>query len=672
MSALHHFERQANALICRLDGETIRVEPWGPDSLRVRAALLEDPDRGSIALLDPDPADAADTAVEIGADCASLRHGRLTARVEAIDSWGGCLQLSFWNQRGELLLREISNGGALKQRARHYRPLPGGNYRLQATFEADPDEKLYGMGQYQQEILDLKGCNLELAHRNSQVSIPFCLSDKGYGFLWHNASVGAVHFGCNTTQWEAENTRGLDYWITVGDSPRQILRTYTRMTGRPPMMPEYGLGFWQCKLRYYHQQQVLDVARAYKRRGIPLDVLVIDYFHWPRCGDFRFDPEYFPDPAAMLRELQELGVTPMVSVWPQIDERSENYPEMRRLGLLVHTNTGADVQMFFHGNNVFFDATNPRARAYVWDKLRRGYADIGVRAFWLDEAEPEFQTYDYDNYRYQAGPVTEVGNIYPREYARMVYEGLRQDGRDDIVSLIRCAWVGSARYGALVWSGDVHCDWQSFRRQVCAGLNIGLAGIPWWTTDIGGFHGGDVRDPAFRELLVRWFQFGTFCPVMRLHGNRAPQQRIVNQAGEEREWTGAGNEVWSFGADNEAILVRYIRFRERMRPYLRQIMQAAHETGDPVLRPLFYEFPDDPAAWTPKDEYCFGPDLLVAPVLQPGAVSRPVYLPAGADWTELHTGAVHPGGRTVTAAAPPATIPVFLRDARHADWIGAL
>ena len=429
MSALHHFERQANALICRLDGETIRVEPWGPDSLRVRAALLEDPDRGSIALLDPDPADAADTAVEIGADCASLRHGRLTARVEAIDSWGGCLQLSFWNQRGELLLREISNGGALKQRARHYKPLPGGNYRLQATFEADPDEKLYGMGQYQQENLDLKGCNLELAHRNSQVSIPFCLSDKGYGFLWHNASVGAVHFGRNTTQWEAENTRGLDYWITAGDSPRQILRTYTRMTGRPPMMPEYGLGFWQCKLRYYHQQQVLDVARAYKRRGIPLDVLVIDYFHWPRCGDFRFDPEYFPDPAAMLRELKELGVTPMVSVWPQIDERSENYPEMRRLGLLVHTNTGADVQMFFHGNNVFFDATNPRARAYVWDKLRRGYADIGVRAFWLDEAEPEFQTYDYDNYRYQAGPVTEVGNIYPREYARMVYEGLRQDGR---------------------------------------------------------------------------------------------------------------------------------------------------------------------------------------------------------------------------------------------------
>ena len=478
------------------------------------------------------------------------------------------------------------------------------------------------------------------------MSIPFCLSDKGYGFLWHNASVGAVHFGRNTTQWEAENTRGLDYWITAGDSPRQILHTYTWMTGRPPMMPEYGLGFWQCKLRYYHQQQVLDVAREYKRRGIPLDVLVIDYFHWPRCGDFRFDPEYFPDPAAMLRELQELGVTPMVSVWPQVDERSENYPEMRRLGLLVHTNTGADVQMFFHGNNVFFDATNPRARAYVWDKLRRGYADIGVRAFWLDEAEPEFQTYDYDNYRYQAGPVTEVGNIYPREYARMVYEGLRQDGRDDIVSLIRCAWVGSARYGALVWSGDVHCDWQSFRRQVCAGLNIGLAGIPWWTTDIGGFHGGDVRDPAFRELLVRWFQFGTFCPVMRLHGKPAPQQRIVNRAGEEREWTGAGNEVWSFGRTTRRSWCATSVSGSGCAPICARSCRPPTRPATRCCARCSMNSPMTPPPGPPRMNTVSAPTLLVAPVLQPGAVSRPVYLPAGADWTELHTGAVHPGGRT--------------------------
>ena len=669
--SLPYFEQSGAALLFRTNGETVRVEPWGPDSLRVRAGLLDDLEHGSIALLDPAPDDARDVVVAIEANRATLRHGKITAEL-FVQDWGHDLQLRFYNDKGELLLQEITNGCALTLRARHFKALPGGNFRLKATFDAAPDEKLYGMGQYQQERLNLKGCNLELAHRNSQVSVPFCLSSKGYGFLWHNAAVGEVHFGLNTTQWVAENTRQLDYWITAGDTPRDIERNYARMTGYTPMMPEYGLGFWQCKLRYYNQQQVLDVAREYKRRGIPLDVLIIDYYHWPRCGDYRFDPEYFPDPAAMLWELRGMGITPMVSVWPQIDWRSENYEEMRQLGLLVKANTGVDVQMVFHGNNVFMDATNPRTRAYVWQRIKQNYADIGVRAFWLDEAEPEFTTYDYDNYRYYAGPVTEIGNIYPREYARMFYEGQRQDGRDDIVSLTRCAWVGSQRYGALVWSGDIFSTWEDFRKQVCAGLNISLAGIPWWTTDIGGFHGGDGRDPAFRELLVRWFQFGTFCPVMRIHGNRAPQQRIVNQAGEEREWTGAGNEVWSFGAETEAIFVRYIRLRETMRPYLRRVMQAAHETGDPVLRTLFYEFPDDAAAWEVRDEYCFGPDLLVAPVMTPGATTRPVYLPAGAAWTELHTGRVCEGGQTVTADAPLATIPVFLRDGRHAEWVGLI
>ncbi|HJB42682.1 MAG TPA: glycoside hydrolase family 31 protein [Candidatus Gemmiger avicola] len=666
-----YFEQQGSALLYRNDGETVRVEPWGPDSLRVRAGLLDDLEHGSIALLAPSPADADDIAVSIMENCATLRHGKITVEMRLQD-WGHALQLRFYNARGELLLQEIPNGYALSLRARHYKPLPGGNFRLRASFVSDPDEKIYGMGQYQQERINWKGCNLELAHRNSQVSIPFYLSSKGYGFLWHNAAVGEVHFGLNTTQWEAESTRQLDYWITAGDTPKEIERRYTEMTGRAPMMPEYGLGFWQCKLRYYNQQQVLDVAQEYKRRGIPLDVLIIDYYHWPRCGDYRFDPEYFPAPAEMIRELDEMGIATMVSVWPQIDWRSENYAEMKQLGLLVKANTGVDVQMVFHGNNVFFDATNPRARAYVWDKIRQNYAALGVRAFWLDEAEPEFTTYDYDNYRYYAGPVTEIGNIYPREYAKMFYEGQQREGRTDIVSLTRCAWVGSQRYGALVWSGDIFSTWEDFRKQVCAGLHMGLAGIPWWTTDIGGFHGGCVDDPAFQELLVRWFQFGAFCPVMRIHGNRAPHQPIVNQAGEEREQTGAGNEVWSFGPQNEEILVRYIRLRETMRPYLRAVMQDAHSEGNPVLRTLFYEFPQDAAAWDCQDEYCFGPDLLVAPVLEPGAQSRPVYLPAGASWTELHTGAVYAGGQTVAAAAPLATIPVFLRDGRHTDWIGLI
>lgn len=667
---MQYFERDGEALVYRLNGETVRVEPWGRNSLRVRAGLLSELDWGSVALLTPE-APAEPVQITIEERRATLTHGGITVEMN-LHPWGNTLQMRFLNAKGQVLLQEIPNGYALSLRARHYKPLPGGTFRLKATFEANEGEKIYGMGQYQQERLNLKGCNLELAHRNSQASIPFYLSSRGYGFLWHNAAIGEVHFGTNTTEWVAESTQGLDYWITAGDTPAEIEENYTAVTGRAPEMPEYGLGFWQCKLRYYNQQQVLDVVREYKRRGIPLDVIVIDYYHWPRCGDYRFDEEYFPDPAAMLRELKELGVQVMVSVWPQIDWRSENYEEMRQQGLLVKSNAGVDVQMIFHGNNVFFDATNPRARRYVWDKLRKNYADLGVRLFWLDEAEPEFTGYDFDQYRYLAGPVAQVGNIYPREYARMIYEGQQERGQQDVISLIRCAWVSSQRYGALVWSGDIFSTWEDFRKQVCAGLNIGLAGIPWWATDIGGFHDGDITNPAFRELLVRWFQFGTFSPVMRIHGCRAPQSEIVNKAGEVREWTGADNEVWSFGEENTVILTRYIQLREAMRGYLRAVMDEAHTQGHPVMRPLFYDFPQDDPSWDILDEYMFGPDLLVAPVMEPGAQTRSVWLPAGARWTLLHSGAVYEGGARYEVPAPLAEIPVFLRDGRHSEWVGRI
>ena len=665
---LEFFEVREGSLIYRENGETLMVTPWGKDSLRVRSVFAGEVEEGSVALLEPEPAEAD---IVIGEWEASITNGNIKARLW-VNGWGHALQIGFYNQRGELLLREISNGGALQKKARHFRPLPGGEYELKVSFEASPEEKIYGMGQYQQEIMNLKGCNLELAHRNSQASIPFCLSDKGYGFLWHNAAVGEVHFGTNTTEWLARSAMQMDYWITAGDTPAQIEEAYARATGKSPMMPEYGLGFWQCKLRYYNQEQVLRIAREYKERGITPDVLIIDYYHWPRCGDWRFDPEYFPDPEAMVKELREMGIETMVSVWPQVDVRSENFEEMKQKGLLLKSNMGVDVQMIFHGNNLFLDATNPRTRKYVWEKLKKNYADMGIRTFWLDEAEPEFGTYDFDLYTSSAGPMARTGNIYPREYARLVYEGQQEMGQRDVVNLIRCAWAGSQRYGALVWSGDIMSTYEDFRRQICAGLHMGICGIPWWTTDIGGFHGGNIEDSGFRELLVRWFQFGTFCPVMRLHGSRQPHQPIVNRAGEERECTGADNEIWSFGEEAYPILVKFIGIRERMRDYTREVMRQAHEKGSPVMRTLFYEFPEDKECWEIADAYLYGPDILVAPVCHEGAEGRRVYLPQGASWTHAGTGEVYEGGVWLDVEAPLETVPLFLRDGRQGYLVGML
>nr|WP_300833076.1 TIM-barrel domain-containing protein [uncultured Acetatifactor sp.] len=665
---LEFFEVREGSLIYRENGETLMVTPWGKDSLRVRSVFAGEVEEGSVALLEPESAEAD---IVIGEWEASITNGNIKARLW-VNGWGHALQIGFYNQRGELLLREISNGGALQKKARHFRPLPGGEYELKVSFEASPEEKIYGMGQYQQEVMNLKGCNLELAHRNSQASIPFCLSDKGYGFLWHNAAVGEVHFGTNTTEWLARSAMQMDYWITAGDTPAQIEEAYALATGKSPMMPEYGLGFWQCKLRYYNQEQVLRIAREYKERGITPDVLIIDYYHWPRCGDWRFDPEYFPDPEAMVKELREMGIETMVSVWPQVDVRSENFEEMKQKGLLLKSNMGVDVQMIFHGNNLFLDATNPRTRKYVWEKLKKNYADMGIRTFWLDEAEPEFGTYDFDLYTSSAGPMARTGNIYPREYARLVYEGQQEMGQRDVVNLIRCAWAGSQRYGALVWSGDIMSTYEDFRRQICAGLHMGICGIPWWTTDIGGFHGGNIEDSGFRELLVRWFQFGTFCPVMRLHGSRQPHQPIVNRAGEERECTGADNEIWSFGEEAYPILVKFIGIRERMRDYTREVMRQAHEKGSPVMRTLFYEFPEDKECWDITDAYLYGPDILVAPVCHEGAKGRRVYLPQGASWTHAGTGEVYEGGVWLDVEAPLETVPLFLRDGRQGYLVGML
>ncbi|WP_458117234.1 glycoside hydrolase family 31 protein [Arthrobacter sp. D2-10] len=671
-----HFEQDGARLIWRGDGETVVVEPWGQDSVRIRSTIMSEVLDFDWALLEQP---LVPFTINIEGDRASLTAGRITVVLVASAHYGyqtgyaehSC-SLTFVNQRGEVLFSELDGGGALHLKARDHRAHLGGDFHLTASFKTDPAEKLFGMGQYQQDILDLKGCTLELAHRNSQSSVPFVLSSKGYGFLWHNPAIGRATFGVNRTEWVAESTKQLDYWVTAGDSPAEITSAYAHATGHAPMMPEFGLGFWQCKLRYWNQQQLLDVAREHKRRGLPMDVIVADFFHWPKMGDYRFEEEFWPDPSAMVAELRELGIELMVSVWPQVSVESENYAEMKKNNLLVTSERGLDLHMQFEGPSAFYDATNPAARRFVWEKCARNYGAHGIRMFWLDEAEPEYGVYDFDNFRYAAGPNVQIGNIYPQAFSRGFYEGQQEAGQSEIVNLVRTAWAGSQRYGALVWSGDIKSSYEDFRRQITAGIHMGIAGIPWFTTDIGGFAGGDISDPAFTELLTRWFQFSTFCPVMRLHGDRHPSEPVTSADGSRRSPSGANNELWSFGEETYAVLEKYVHLRETLRPYTRDIMRSAHEHGQPVMRALFHEFPTDPEAWNVSDQYLFGPDLLVAPVLTAGATTRLVYLPAGADWTELSTGRCLSGGQTVLADAPLDVIPVFSRNDRLAHLVGSI
>ena len=355
---MRYFEQNGSELIWRNKGETLIISPWGENSLRVRSTLQGDVQDTRFALLEPEK---VETQIVIEDMHASICNGKITADL-VVDDWHRLAVITFFNQKGEVLLRETAPANALMLRSRKFEPHLGGDFALTATFEGRDGEHIYGMGQYQEEILDWKGCTLELAHRNSQASVPFYMSSLGYGFLWHNPAIGSVSFGVNRTTWHAESTKQLDYWITAGDTPAEISHAYAKATGFVPEMPEYGLGFWQCKLRYWNQEQLLNVAREYKRRGLRIDVIVCDFFHWPKMGDYRFDPEFFPDPAAMVKELNEMGIELMVSVWPQVSLTSENYEKMLQQGLLVRAEYGEQIGMRFVEDNMFFDATNPRAR----------------------------------------------------------------------------------------------------------------------------------------------------------------------------------------------------------------------------------------------------------------------------------------------------------------------
>lgn len=665
------FMQKDGHLVFRYDAEIMWIEGWGENSLRIRATKMNKMPEEDWALL-PGIV-ACHTQIEIHNEGASIKNGKITAQVTSTG------KITFYNEQGEVLLDEYVRNrmdlgarycSALEIEGREFKPLLGGDYALTMRFESNPNEKIFGMGQYQQPYLNLKGSELELAHRNSQASIPFLISSLGYGFLWNNPSVGHVTFGKNLTSWHASSTKILDYWITAGDTPAEIEESYAKVTGTVPMMPEYAMGFWQCKLRYQTQEELLNVAREYKKRELPISVIVIDFFHWPLQGEWKFDKTYWPDPDAMIRELKDLGIELMVSIWPTVDYRSENFEEMKEKGYLIRTERGLRISMNYMGNTVHYDATNPDARKYLWNKAKQNYYDKGIKIFWLDEAEPEYTVYDFDNYRYCLGPNVQVGNIYPVMYAKTFFDGMREEGQEEIINLLRCAWAGSQRYGALVWSGDIHSSFESLRNQLVAGLNMGIAGIPWWTTDIGGFHGGYPNDPSFRELLIRWFEYGTFCPVMRLHGDREPHKEQYRITGGAACRSGEDNEVWSFGEEAYEICKRYLKLRENLKPYIVQLMKGAHEKGTPVIRPLFYDFPKDNFAWENESEYMFGPDMLIAPILYEGEREREVYLPGGIEWINIWTHEMFNGGKMINVQAPLHQIPVFARrGAEVLKWI---
>ena len=540
-------------------------------------------------------------------------------------------------------------------------------YQVGASFAAPPDEHYYGLGQNQEGYLDRRGHVVRCAHdynapSGQSVCVPFVVTNKGYGLVWDNPSATTVAFGFNDqVRWTSDVGQRVSFFVIAGASYDEIYQGYRSLTGDVPMLPKSAYGYIQCKQRYASQEELMGVAKGYRDRHYPIDDLVIDWFHYTKMGEMDMDPAKWPDPVAMNRQLHAMNFHTMISVWPRFVPQDRYYATVLKNDWFEKLADGTPTNGLPYdraGSDI--DSTNPAAQLWYWSILRQNYTDKGFDAFWADETEPDLPP---NGSYWHIGPGTQYFNVFPLFHTAGIYAGMRRDTSRRALILARDSYLGAQHNGTIFWSSDIAPNWDTLRRQVPTGLNFVASGMPYWSTDIGGWQylpevhkpertplldASDARDNVghyddYPELYVRWFEYGAFQPNFRSHGSR-PQ-----------------NEVWSYGKQAEPILVKYLRLRYQLMPYLYSLGRRANLTGAPFMRGLFLDFGADPKVADLGDEYMFGPALLVAPVVEQGRTSREVYLPAGADWYNYWTNERLHGGQTVTVAAPIDTLPLFVR-----------
>src|SRR5450631_156873 len=541
-------------------------------------------------------------------------------------------------------------------------------YVVGATFASPDDEHYYGLGQNHEGFLDHRGhpvrCWQDYTSPGGPSScVPFLVTNKGYGLVWDNPSKTTIEAGFNEqTRWTSQVGDRVSFFVIAGATADEIYAGYRLLTGPTPMLPKAAYGYIQCKQRYASQDELMAVAKGYRDRHLPADVLVVDWFYYTKMGQFDLDPKFWPDPAAMNKQLHDMGFETMISVWPRFVPESRYYAELKEKGWLIHLADGTPINGLPYdraGSDI--DTTNPEAAAWYWNTIRDNILSKGFDSIWADETEPDLPP---GGAYYHIGPGTQYFNVYPLIHTAALSDGFRKDEpAKRALILSRDAYLGIQRNGTIVWSSDIYPTWDTFRRQIPTGLDFAASGIANWTNDVGGWQylpavhhpahpplldPSDARDNVggyddYPELYTRWFEYAAFLPIMRPHGSRP------------------ANEVWSYGKQAEPILEKYLRLRYELMPYIYSLGYQTWKSGAPFMRALPLDFPGDPNVTDLRDEYMFGPAFLVAPVTEQGATSRKVYLPAGTDWYNFWTNDRVKGGQTITANAPIDTMSIFVR-----------
>jgi alpha-D-xyloside xylohydrolase len=545
--------------------------------------------------------------------------------------------LRFQDAEGKVLLQESD------LQPRRYQPTVSGDraaYSVSDRFSPELLEGLYGLGQHQSGVFNYRCSVVELAQANSDIAVPLLLSTNGYGLLWNTASRAFFDDRFSRElKLTAEVADGVDYYFFYGPSMDSIIQHYRMLTGQAPLLPKWAYGFMQSKDRYTSAQQLLDITAHYRSQHVPLDSIVQDWFWWKRQGDAEFSDAYLephPDVVGALQTLHQEHAHAIISAWAVLDPTSDAYKTLAEKHLLIPGTPD-------------YDPTNPEARDFYWKHLVGKLFDQGWDGFWLDSSEPEIWGGENDGAlegkQLAIGPGARYLNIFPLMHSGNVYEHWRKaNAAKRVFLLTRSAFAGQQRYGTVEWSGDIFGTFPVLRRQIAAGMNFALSGMPYWTTDIAGYtspYANEPANPEYQELYTRWFEFGTFCPIMRTHGHRS------------------ANEVFSYGPQTPT-LIAYDKLRSRLLPYIYSLAWKVTNEGYTLMRPLVMDWSADTVVRSIDDQYMFGPSLLVNPVTVAGATQRTVYLPPAPSWYDFWTGESLRGGQFVQASAPLNRIPLYV------------
>ncbi len=670
---------------------TVMVEPYAPNIVRVSISLRKEDALAAPGYGITAPVQGIGWTATSGEGGDVLKSSRIAVTVSPqgtprttsgtqadiakfFDGSVGNLGINITNADGSELLRmqgwqmsvpnhKDGNADILYDRRASDAPF----FQVGATFAASPNEHYYGLGQNQEGFLDRRGHVLRCAHdynapSGQSVCVPFVVTNKGYGLVWDNPSATTVAFGFNdSTRYTSDVGQRVSFFVIAGKTYDEIYEGFRSLTGDTPMLPKSAYGFIQSKQRYTSQAELLDVAHGYRDRHYPIDDLVIDWFHYTRMGQMDMVPALWPDPKSMNDELHKLNFHTMISVWPRFVPESRYYATVLKNGWFEHLADGTPTNGLPYdraGSDI--DTTNPEAAKWYWDLVKENYVAKGFDAFWADETEPDLPP---NGSYFHVGPGTQFFNIYPLFHTAAFYNGMRASMPNRAVILSRDAYLGAQHNGAIFWSSDISGNWDTLKRELPTGINFVASGMPYWSTDIGGWQylpsshkpertplldPSDARENIghyddYPELYTRWFEYGAFQPNFRSHGSRPH------------------NEVWSYGKQAEPILAKYLRLRYQMMPYIYSLGHMVNQTGAPFMRGLFMDFGSDPNVADIGDEYMFGPALLVAPVVEQGRTSRSVYLPAGTDWYNFWTNEKVHGGQRIEVNAPIDTIPVFVK-----------